>query len=125
MRKTYTLIAASVLFIIILAALSYNSQAEKGRITSYDCSTELVTLDVTISVGSFAISADIFAPVFEANFNRLVLFPELGSSLELKGYSAIIRGPPKSQVTKVYPNPNWERVNELRRFSLNEWTRLA
>lgn len=35
-------------------------------------------------------------PVFTNNFNRLVVFPETGSSALKEGFNSVARGPPKS-----------------------------
>lgn len=99
MRKIYLLLAASTLFTVVLVAAGYDSSAEQkeNALARLDISSPVLIQYVRAEDLSQFIAADLFAPVFASNFNELVVFPELGSSSLLEGFTTVARGPPKSQ----------------------------
>lgn len=95
--------------ILTMAALIFSASV----VIAYDCNADVATRPnkslAVIAPGdgvqfsaidlvkqSFINDADILCPVFVSNFNRLVVFPEIGSKALCEGVSSVARGPPKS-----------------------------
>lgn len=98
MRKAYHIVG--LLTLVIGLAACYDSSAKTRIFLVYDSpSYELlqgVSLHAVSVVDFVADSVAVMRPKFTSNFNRLVVFPELGSSGALRGYWRGIRGPPKN-----------------------------
>jgi len=57
--------------------------------------TEVSVSQDFVSIVSPYVVAETLSPKLESNFNRLVVFFELGSSGEESGFATVCRGPPK------------------------------
>ncbi len=100
MKKSFS--AASIIAIALTLAVGYDSDARKEdfnkpaieNVILIAPAQVVVIQDYSFEVSPYVI-AETLSPSLASNFNRLVVFPELGSSGEESGFAAVIRGPPK------------------------------
>jgi hypothetical protein len=92
----------------------------------YDVPAPVLEACKFADVYSAPLTAEILSPGFASNFNRLVVFPELGSSALLEGYESRSRGPPvMSFNVKANRSERNYHLTDALRFSLKARTRLA
>lgn len=96
--KRISILIAGFGLAAVAAFACYDSSAKERviLIVGHDAGA---TLSVDLAIVKYVpiADADLLSPVFASNFNRLVVFPELGSESVLLGYVAPARGPPKSR----------------------------
>jgi hypothetical protein len=115
----------------IVAVLGCSSEASAydGVILKadlYDVPAPVLEAAKYADVYSAPLTAEILSPSFTSNFNRLVVFPELGSSALLEGYESRSRGPPgKGYNVRANRSERNYHLTDALRFSLQVRTRLA
>lgn len=118
MKRFFIFAALGTITLIVSDASGFDSRAEQmeALIKNYPVELEQAYAPV---IESPAVLVEILNPALASNFNRLVVFAELGSGAELRGFASGSRGPPKSQVFN-----GLTLYNDQRRFSINARTRL-
>ena len=93
---------ASFIDIALMLAAGYDSGARKEDPNKPTIENVILVNHTEVSVSQDFVSivspyvvAETLSPKLESNFNRLVVFFELGSSGEESGFATVCRGPPK------------------------------
>lgn len=96
MNKRILLFVGLLAVASMLTASLYSGVEKKEPIVkpAIEYTAHSVAIDGKVTAVDFAY-AEILTPGFVSNFNRLVVFPETGSSAIAKAPVAATRGPPK------------------------------